>query len=335
MRLSIVIPVYNAIDHLGNIIESLTRQSFDDYEIIFVDNNSTDGSYEFLSSLNNSKIKVFKEMKQGPSHARKFGFQKSQGEYIWFVDADDNVFNNSIEAIFSIIDEEQPEILICDFVEKNIELGTTSLRKGVFFTNTSKNIRENKKIVLVKPSLWNKIFKRNVLDLDTFIDSRIGEDMVVTVCALMKAKTISYLNKNIYEYSISSDGLTSSINVNNMKGIVITCSSLLRLAKEKGYYENFESELNYLVFTHLLYRMLRTVLIKEPAVRNECYDFLHNFLVRIPYKNSIYYKKSLHYRIGNYFIMNKKLFTSKFITVLFRSLFTNKYLNKLFKCLDK
>ena len=104
MKLSIVIPMYNAGPYIEKCVRSCLRQSLgkDDYEIIIVDDGSTDGSYDSVSKLidglspDTVSVRLFSQANSGPSVARNLGLSEAQGEYIWFVDADDWLEENCI-----------------------------------------------------------------------------------------------------------------------------------------------------------------------------------------------------------------------------------------------
>lgn len=105
VKFSIVIPVYNKEKHIINTIQSVIDQEFVDYEIVIVDDGSTDKSITYLKSLNNCKINIYHQNNSGVSSARNRGIKQSKGEFILFLDADDIWKNNHIKIINSLIDE--------------------------------------------------------------------------------------------------------------------------------------------------------------------------------------------------------------------------------------
>ncbi|MFD0991434.1 glycosyltransferase family 2 protein [Mariniflexile jejuense] len=94
--LSIVIPLYNKETFIANTIKSVLQQTFQDFEIIVVDDGSTDNSYQIVSSLDNEKITLIKQENQGVSVARNFGIQKAKANYIALIDADDIWYPNHL-----------------------------------------------------------------------------------------------------------------------------------------------------------------------------------------------------------------------------------------------
>ncbi len=99
MKVSVIIPTYNRKSYLLNAIDSVMNQTFKDYEIVVVDDGSTDGTKEALALLVNSNlIKYYYQINGGPSKARNLGIKQAQGEYIAFLDSDDLWLPTKLEA---------------------------------------------------------------------------------------------------------------------------------------------------------------------------------------------------------------------------------------------
>lgn len=107
MKVSIIVPVYNTEDYLACCIDSILRQTFTDYELLLVDDGSTDGSGAICDSYQtkDSRVRVFHQQNGGVSSARNYGVQQAQGEWICYVDSDDEVksdyLRDMVEAICS------------------------------------------------------------------------------------------------------------------------------------------------------------------------------------------------------------------------------------------
>jgi len=104
--ISIIIPLYNAAGFINKAYDYITRQTVElPLEIIFVDNNSKDNSYELALTLaeQDKRVKVFKERKQGAPAARNAGFKKSSGDFIYFYDVDDQLFNYTLASLLEVL----------------------------------------------------------------------------------------------------------------------------------------------------------------------------------------------------------------------------------------
>ncbi len=113
IKISLIIPIYNAEKYLEKMLQSIIEQKFLDIEIICVDDGSTDGSLKILKkfSLLDSRIKVFTQYRKGVGSARNLGLTKAKGKYIWFVDADDWISHNSCEELYEIAEKNQADIV--------------------------------------------------------------------------------------------------------------------------------------------------------------------------------------------------------------------------------
>lgn len=104
MRFSVIIPSYNKAAAIGHAIESVLNQTFQDFELIVVDNNSTDGSMAILRKIQSNKFICYQEPQQGVSYARNTGWNKANGEYICFLDADDTYEPQNLEKLNQLIE---------------------------------------------------------------------------------------------------------------------------------------------------------------------------------------------------------------------------------------
>lgn len=130
---SVVISLYNKENFIEDTLKSVLNQTFKDYEIIIVNDGSTDKSEDIVNQFTNSKIKYFSKQNQGVSSARNFGIQKSIAPYIAFLDADDLWFPNHLEELKSLI-------------EKYSNAGIYASRYQLIFKNERKYIPEFRNI---------------------------------------------------------------------------------------------------------------------------------------------------------------------------------------------
>ena len=113
--ISIIVPVYNVEKYLNRCIDSLISQTYQNIEIILVDDGSTDSSSEIVDGYlkKDNRIKVFHKDNGGLSDARNKGIEISKGKYLSFVDSDDYVTNTYIETLYNTIIEYEADISIC------------------------------------------------------------------------------------------------------------------------------------------------------------------------------------------------------------------------------
>lgn len=189
-KISIIVPIYNAEEYINSCIESLLNQSFVDYEIVLIDDGSTDKSFQICKKIQSTdrRIKLFHQENQGVSSARKLGVAKSAGEYIFFMDADDTVQSIILEVLYDKIS------MGYDMVQ--CESSISGECSGVEFVN--KMLKRQ-----APPNIWGKLIRRNLLDgnimsIPSWI--KIGEDYILNIRLGLIMNKIYSIAKSYYNY---------------------------------------------------------------------------------------------------------------------------------------
>ena len=224
--ISIIVPVYNVEKYLNRCIDSLISQTYQNIEIILVDDGSTDSSSEIVDGYlkKDNRIKVFHKDNGGLSDARNKGIEISKGKYLSFVDSDDYVTNTYIETLYNTIIEYEADISICSY-KVNYETGQIlkkgKNKKGVYSTEKAlKNMLYHRDFDV---SAWAKLYKKELFNGIIFPKGRLFEDAATTYKLMMKSKRISYNLKEEYYYIIRDKSITTnSFNLQKMDLIVST-----------------------------------------------------------------------------------------------------------------
>ena len=219
MVFSVVIPVYNVEKYLEKCLDNIFGQTFDDYEVILVDDGSTDESGRICDkyALKHDNTKVIHKINQGLISARREGYRNASGEYIINCDSDDYLELNTLHDLYEVIKINTPDMIIYNsylVYEDRKEL----FSKDLF----SEGIIEDKKMVLDKlllsasiNSLCMKAYRRELIDLENdyseLYNVSHGEDLLQTVPLVINAEKIYYLNRQLYNYRTKS-GMTAKYN---------------------------------------------------------------------------------------------------------------------------
>lgn len=214
-KISIIIPVYNVEEYLEQTIESILNQTLKDFELILIDDGSTDSSQDILKRYSDEydKIKVIYQKNSGPSRARNRGIEAASGEYITFADSDDILPYNSLELRYNAAIEHNADLVIGATYKFNSKRKWPL--KTHFVGEGKKDIRNNKEILwTVGP--WNKIYKAEVIkDLKFPEGLKYAEDQVFVIQAYLNAKNIYAIDDVIYYYRMrdaeSEDSLTQQV----------------------------------------------------------------------------------------------------------------------------
>lgn len=208
MKLSIIVPVYNAEAYLGKCIESIQKQTFDDFELILVDDGSKDssGSICDVYAQSDSRIKVIHQENKGVSSARNAGLDYSNGEYFAFVDSDDWVDDCIYERLFEDIYKYKADIASCNIWENDkISFASNKEEITVELSNEEamKYLLRGK---LIRGVLWNKVYSRELLQgLRFYKDIFVAEDALFNVGIFSKAQIVTYNGNKMYHYVYRKD----------------------------------------------------------------------------------------------------------------------------------
>ena len=162
MKLSIIIPTYNSEKYIENLLDSISIQDYDNYEVIIVNDGSTDNTLNIINnySKKNKRIKCITIDNSGPGNARKVGFENSKGDLLFFLDSDDYLpFNDVFKKITDIYENTNFDLLIFNFISKYLDKENiyNTFSKSLQDGKIEKEYFYNNKI---GGALWEKIFVR-------------------------------------------------------------------------------------------------------------------------------------------------------------------------------
>lgn len=227
MLFSLVVPVYNTSKYLETCLKSIEGQDFDDFEVILVDDGSTDGSEaicdEFCKRF--GKVKVVHQANQGLSGARNTGISQAQGEWIWFIDSDDSIVSGALSSIHERMKFAKGDLYAFQYI-KTDEEGNNP--EEIFF-------RESQSIVRIKGEgdllwnldnrifpykegweAWSRLYNRNIIVRNNleFKDTKeiFAEDICFLTEYMMCIKTAVMLVNYYYCYRLRSVSLMNSLD---------------------------------------------------------------------------------------------------------------------------
>lgn len=209
---SIVVPVYNTEKYLDECISSILGQSFSDFELILVNDGSTDNSGNICDKYAQSdpRVRVVHTKNQGVVMARKTGVDMAVGEYVTFVDSDDWLDSGFYAPMIEKLEETGADVLICNTLIGDFGPSlTTSLDAGFYDKSALKRYVYPRMMydtqtntMGIAPSLWGKLFRTGLLkEAYSTADSRVtlGEDAMCTYPTLFRANSM-YIFENTYGY---------------------------------------------------------------------------------------------------------------------------------------
>lgn len=324
MKFSVVIPVYNVKDYLEKCVQSVLAQRNDEYEIILVDDGSTDGSgalCDTLAAQAPEKIRVIHKPNGGLGDARNVGLEHALGDYLVFLDSDDYIDETMLEELSQKANETHAEIISFGFRVDNG--GDTSqvfidpLPEDRVFT-----LADTPELLLALPNAWTRIYARRLF-LETGIryPGRVWyEDIRTTTKLFAKAESIASVHRPYYYYVVRENSITRNKNVDRNHEIIDAFDDLLGWYRENGLFERYRDELCRLAIDHIFLAASVRVLMTDPK-----HPLLQEF-------NQYLYRHFPHFETNRYLA---KLPKSK--KLAFRLLLKKRYrtLRMLFLAKDK
>lgn len=206
--ISIIIPVYNIEQYVGECLDSVCRQTYTNLEIIVVNDGSTDSSETIINQWKkrDNRIVLINQENQGLSAARNTGLDYAQGEYIGFIDADDYIHENMYMELYQLLKRSNCPMAMCAYSAVN-EVGETMARKiedpesqiynaEALLGAMLDNIRNHQTFV----SACNKLYKKSLFDDVRYPVGKLYEDNWIIHTLVYKAERIAFTNSELYYY---------------------------------------------------------------------------------------------------------------------------------------
>lgn len=211
MKLSVVIPVYNAQFYLENCIESILNQNFEDFELLLINDGSTDSTLDICQEYErkDKRIRVFNKTNSGVSDTRNYAINKIKGEYVLFIDSDDWIENNTFGSLFEVVDSNNPDLIIFG-ISIDVESEKNNINSILNYYKrsswkTKKEIQDNVYNLFEKAlinSSCNKLYKSKILLNNNirFKNSFVAEDTEFNLDYLVHTKHVEVLDNCFYHY---------------------------------------------------------------------------------------------------------------------------------------
>lgn len=255
-NVSIIVPVYNAQKYLKECVESLIVQTLPGVEIIFINDGSTDSSFDILLQYRQSfpdRIKLYSmqaNSKQGA--ARNFGIREAEGKYLLFVDSDDVLEPQACERLYQKAEEAQADIVFCDYTMfsdeyerycqhvQNVYLGELTVEKRKALLTTS-----------VVP--WAKLLARDLLmDHNIFFPEQVFyEDQATTYLYYLYAEKAVKVEEALYKYRLHDNSASSAKNVSRHFQQTDMALELVRRVEQRGLLQTYHWEMEYFLIEQM------------------------------------------------------------------------------------
>lgn len=272
VEISIIMPVYNSQDHLKDTLDYILNQTFDDFELICVNDGSGDDSLDIMNdySLKDSRIKVFSQENKGQGSARNKGLEHCTGKYVYFMDSDDCIIPEFLELVHDNIKNNSSEIVM--FKTGNIESGNKidtwplfpfdEVFKDADFNDFTFDYHSVLKYVLNSSfAPWTKFYKKELFDRYddfTFNEKLPYEDVLFHIKSMLRASRISFVPEYLYYYRIDNPN-SSSFNYESHIKIFDVIDEVGEFLKKENYLNDFEKEFEFFKLRQITYHMITPI----------------------------------------------------------------------------
>ena len=248
IKFSIIIPVYNVKEYISICIYSILNQDYQNYEIIVVNDGSTDASEQIICKINNNKIKIINKENGGLASARNEGIKYATGDYIWFVDGDDYIERDSLKILSKYIEEKEYDIISFRYFKDYNEYK--------ILQSDNIDTEDEKQYPLVNTSACTKIFRREFYTNNrfSFTNGKIYEDLSLIPFIMCKTESVKFIEEPLYNYVYRNNSIMNiSKNFNkNRDDKFFAIDTLYTLFKSNKIENEYKEELEYLTIKHLL-----------------------------------------------------------------------------------
>lgn len=260
---SIIMPAFNAGKNLHRSVASVIEQTYQNWELIIVNDGSTDDTLKIAREYaqRDKRIKVITQENTGPGAARNLGISKCTGEYIAFIDADDYYDENYLTLVDNQNQKEKKDVIFVDFVNET-EKGTEYGRSAIY---SMRNFSKHNLICMQMTGKmpWGpvvKVIKKSIAETCSFSNLDVGEEAIFSFDVLRKSNLLGFVSKPVYHYVHNENG-------QHKKGGLDPWNEVVKKMKEhlvdQGCFEEYESTVNSFALRALCISLYRCSLSNE------------------------------------------------------------------------
>lgn len=242
-QISVIVPIYNTEEYLHDCIESILAQTYRDFELILVDDGSSDNSGKICDKYGecDNRIRVIHKENQGAASSRNEGIRRARGKCLCFVDADDLLHPQMLEKLMNALITTHSDIALCNVHSEvdcpkefwNLISGSEAKKVEV----TEKTILEFYKTPFWCWVVWGRLIRTDIVRNKLFVENRYHED-TITIQWLFGAKNIAIVESELYFYRENPQGISKAKpDCKRVIDGIWAVSEQLSYAREKGYKE--------------------------------------------------------------------------------------------------
>ena len=296
---SIIIPAYNVENYIERCILSCVNQTFDDIEIIVINDGSEDNTLEIIitEAQKDSRIRVINTNNNGVNYARSIGLNSARGKFILFLDSDDYLSKNAIEKCYEIVKNNNYDIVQFNYKLKYSN-GEELLPWDYKFykDNNEKVFTDYKYLDLLfntkcNFSIWSKLIRKDFLienNIKLLTNSSYGEDLAFTYNLAMYKPKVYILNEYLYYYFQRNNSLSNTFSKKSLD-INKSINYIKKQLSHNNLLEIYNEEFNFLAYKHV-YFIRRNFMYTDNELGKLMFKNWKKLNISISYNNNKYYR---------------------------------------------
>lgn len=286
--ISVIAPVYNVKKYLPEFLDSMLAQTYQNFELLLVDDGSTDAGLEVLQcyAAQDARLRIFCKENGGVTSARNFGLEQAKGEYIGFADPDDAMLPQYLARLYAALTQQDTSMAVCGFREvwgaQMAQALSAFVPEQPVYTITTANYAYGKTGSCSQ--CWRALYHREVLQqvrFDTALS--VGEDTVFFLQAFLQAGRFAYLPEPLYLYRQREDSAYKQPFSMRQYSEVLAWEQIQELVREQAEpFRNSAEGLLLSAYARIYYRMhdagvepqLQKQLIRKAHSHRKAYHFM-------------------------------------------------------------
>jgi len=243
--ISIIVPVYNAEKHLSKMLDSVLNQSYTQWEMILVNDGSTDNSTSIIHKYVNQdkRFRYISQSNAGPSIARNCGIEEAKGDYLAFIDADDWVSPEYLNKLMHPMLTKETDLVCAGYYEVNPQfpqdLKLHDFQQELFNKNINKQTYQSNIFNGVSGVLWAKLFKKEIFkenNIQLHPKLRLSEDLIAVLEYSRFIDKVFIIPDAIYYYNrLDESGLSGGLNIEKYQSLKVFFEEVERFRKELSF----------------------------------------------------------------------------------------------------
>ena len=221
VEISVVVPVYNAAAFLRETLDALEAQTFPAYEVILVDDGSTDGSGQLMDlyCAEHGKFRVLHVPNGGEYNARLIGARAARGRYVAFCDSDDLPLPGMLQKLYDRAEATGADVTVCGFIREEMGTGRIQSREMLNFEPRAYGFPELWDVLpVVNTALWNKLFRAELLQHTVPLAQppRVAPDMIIWCSLVPFLRRVAFVPEPLYRYRVRPDSVIAQVRAEDV-----------------------------------------------------------------------------------------------------------------------